>query len=592
MKITDKISSLRKLMLENNIDAYIIPSTDPHISEYVAERWSSRAWISGFTGSAGTIVVTKDFAGLWTDSRYFLQAAEQLKGTGIELCKLGLPETLDYPEWLKENLANNSVVGFDGKVVTVNLAKNLQKQFELKKIKINSDFDFINDIWTMRPAVPMNEIFEHKIEYAGKSRIEKLNEIRTKMSKLGADYHILATLDDINWLFNIRGRDVAFNPVAVCYAIISQESAELFIYNTKIPSELKSQLHNDEIQLYDYDAIAERISKIENNKNILVDINKINLWLYNSIPTNCKIIEGQNISTLLKACKNPTEIQGMKNALKRDAVAMIKFAYWLENNIGKTEITEITTMNKIREFRSEIPLYFGESFNTIAGYLGNGAIVHYGATAESDTTLKPEGFFLLDSGGQYFDGTTDITRMFHLSEPTKQEKIDYTLVLKGHIQLAMAKFPVQTRGSQLDILARKSLWDLGMNYLHGTGHGVGCFMNVHEGPQNIRMDENPTVLVPGMILSNEPGLYRAGQYGIRIENLILVVEDKTSEFGSFLKFETLTLCPIDTKAIDKSLLSDEEIKWFNDYHQFVYNEVKELLDDDKKKWLFEKTKAI
>jgi Xaa-Pro aminopeptidase len=592
MKITEKIAALRSEMVKNAIDAYIIPSTDPHISEYVAECWTSRAWISGFTGSAGTVVVTKDFAGLWTDSRYFLQAENELSGSGIELCKLGMPETLDYPEWLRENMPTNSVVGFDGKVVTVSLAQKMRKLFELKNISINSDFDFIHTIWSDRKSVPMNQIFEHEIQYAGKSRVEKLSDIKAKMKAQDADYHILATLDDINWLFNIRGRDVAFNPVAVCYAVISQNSTELFIYDDKIPAELKNTFKNDGIEISDYNSIAERIGKFEIGKNILVDVNKMNLWLYNSIPLHCKIIEGSNISTMYKACKNPTEIQGMKNAFRRDAVAMINFAYWLENNVGKIEITEITTMDKIRELRSEIPFYFGESFNTIAGYKGNGAIVHYGANEQSNSTIQPDGFFLFDSGGQYFDGTTDITRMFHLSEPTEQEKIDYTLVLKGHINLAMAQFPVKTRGSQLDILARKSLWDLGMNYMHGTGHGVGCFMNVHEGPQNIRMDENPTTLELGMVISNEPGLYRSGQYGIRIENLVVVVEGEKTEFGQFLKFETLTLCPIDTKAINKSLLTENEIKWFNDYHRLVYNEVSELLDENKKKWLLEKTKEI
>ncbi|MBX3044030.1 MAG: aminopeptidase P family protein [Candidatus Kapabacteria bacterium] len=592
MNIKERVAALRAEMKQKNIKAYIIPSTDPHISEYVAECWTSRSWISGFTGSAGTVVITDTDAGLWTDSRYFLQADNELKNSGISLHKLGLPETLDYPEWLGKNLQKGDTVGFDGKVVTVALAKKMEKLFSFKGIHLNTEYDFFEKIWIDRPSIPDNNIFEHKIEYAGKSRVEKIADVQKSMTNQDADYHIIATLDDINWLFNIRGRDVIFNPVAVCYAVITKNSAELFIDDKKITDDIRQILTDDGITLKPYNSIAERICSFENSKNVLIDINKVNLWLYQAIPSACTIIEGSNISTLMKACKNETEIQGMKNALRRDAVAMINFWQWLENTVGKEQITEVTAMDKIREFRSEIPLYFGESFNTIAGYLGNGAIVHYGASKEYAAEIKPEGFFLFDSGGQYYDGTTDITRMFHLSEPTQQEKTDYTLVLKGHINLSLAQFPLKTRGSQLDILARKALWDRGQNYLHGTGHGVGCFMNVHEGPQNIRMDENSTTLEPGMILSNEPGLYRAGLYGIRIENLVLVVNGEKTEFGQFLKFENLTLCPIDTKAIDKSLLSEQEINWFNDYHKTVYSEVAPLLDDEKRRFLAEKTKAI
>lgn len=592
MTIKEKIEALRNEMKISGINAYIIPSTDPHISEYVAECWTSRAWISGFTGSAGTVVVTEKNAGLWTDSRYFLQAENELKGSGIELFKLGIPDTLDYPEWLQKNLISGETLGFDGKVFTVALSQKLSKLAALKGIKINSSFDLIDKIWTDRKEIPSNEIFEHEIQYAGKSRTEKIKEIRTKMKDNDIDYHILATLDDINWTFNIRGSDVAFNPVAICFAIIGAYDAELFIYDSKLPADLKVELEKNGIKLSSYEAIEDSIKKIEAGKKVLVDINKINLWLYQSIPHHCTIIEGSNISTMLKACKNATEIHGIKNAMRRDAAAMINFIYWLENSVGKVEITEITTMEKIREFRKAEKLYFGESFNTIAGYKGNGAIVHYSANNETNKSIEADGFFLFDSGGQYLDGTTDITRVFHFSTPTEQEKNDYTLVLKGHINLSMAQFPVKTRGSQLDILARKYLWDKGMNYMHGTGHGVGCFMNVHEGPQNIRMDENPTTLEIGMIISNEPGLYRADQYGIRIENLVLVVPGDKTEFGQFLKFETLTLCPIDTKAIDKSLLTETEIKWLNDYHHTLYLEVSDLLDDEKRRWLAEKTKAI
>jgi Xaa-Pro aminopeptidase len=592
MNIKERIDALRSEMRNHGLKAYIIPSTDPHISEYVADCWTSRQWISGFTGSAGTVVITDTEAGLWTDSRYFLQAEQQLAGSDINLHKLGLPETLDFPEWLKANLKSGDVLGFDANVFTVALAQKLEQMLKMKGVSINSQYDLIDKIWKDRPEVPRNEIFEHDIAYAGKTRTEKINSIREKLKSLEADCHIVATLDDINWIFNIRGRDVTYNPVAVCYAYISQNEAELYIYENKVPDSLAEELKNEGITIRNYEDIISRASGLEDGLKVLIDSNKMNLAVYNAIPKHCSIINASNISTLLKACKNDTEIQGMKNAMRRDAVAMVNFIYWLENTVGKEKITEISAMDKLRQLRSEIPLYFGESFGTIAGYKGNGAIVHYSATPETAAEIKPDGFFLLDSGGQYFDGTTDITRMFHLSEPNEQEKIDYTLVLKGHINLTTAQFPLKTRGSQLDILARKNLWDRACNYLHGTGHGVGCFMNVHEGPQNIRMEENSTTLEPGMIVSNEPGLYRAGKYGIRIENLVLVVNGDNSEFGQFLKFETLTLCPIDTKAIDKALLSEDEIQWLNDYHRRVYSEVADLLSEEKRRFLAEKTKAI
>jgi Xaa-Pro aminopeptidase len=412
------------------------------------------------------------------------------------------------------------------------------------------------------------------------------------MKHRNIDTHIVATLDDICWIFNIRGRDVAFNPVAVCYAIINQDSAELFIYDSKVNAEVRAELEADGVIIRNYDEMIQAVKAINPDNKVYIDPARVNYSLYNSIPASCKKIEGMNFSTHMKAIKNETEIQGMKNAMRRDAVAMSEFIYWFENTLGKEKITEISAAEKLREIRAAKDLFFGESFNTIAGYKGNGAIVHYGATPESDTEIKPDGFFLLDSGGQYLDGTTDITRVFCLSEPSQQQKSDYTLVLKGHINLSMAKYPVNTRGSQLDVLARKAMWDLGINYGHGTGHGVGCFMNVHEGPQNIRMNENPAVLEVGMITSNEPGIYREGQYGIRIENLVLTVPAIESEFGKFLQFETLTLCPIDTRAIDVTMLTDAERNWLNDYHQFVYDEVSPLLNEELRNWLRSKTQAI
>jgi Xaa-Pro aminopeptidase len=593
MNINFKITKLREAMKAKDLSAYIIPSTDPHISEYVPEHWTSRMWISGFTGSAGTIVVTLDEAGLWTDSRYFLQGAEQLKGSEIKLHKMGMPGVDDYPDWLNKVLNENVKVGFDGKVMPVAITKSLQKTFELKKINIVPEYDLISEIWTEnRPEIPRNELFVWDEKYAGRSAKDKISEIQSKMKEMAASYHLVCTLDDIAWLFNIRGNDVPFNPVVVAYALITESNATLYIFGEKVPANAKDKLNAMGVEIKDYNEIFNDLKAIESGKNILIDPNKSNTWLYKAIPDNVKIIEKMNISTLLKSVKNDTEINGMKSALRRDAVAMTKFIHWLENNIGKEKITELSAAKKLYDFRKEIDLFVGESFNTISGYAGHGAIVHYAVTSETDIEIGKDTFYLIDSGGQYYDGTTDITRTLHFGEPTDEEKKDYTLVLKGHIDLAMAKYPQGTRGAQLDAIARKPLWDNGLHYSHGTGHGIGCFLNVHEGPQNIRLEENPTKLQPGMITSNEPGVYKADKHGIRIENLVLTVEDSETEFGKFYNFETLTLCFIETKTIDKSLLTDDEINWLNVYHQKVYDEVSPLLDDEMKKYLAEKTKKI
>ncbi len=592
MTVTEKISKLRDSMAKNGLDAYIIPSTDPHMSEYVPERWSARSWISGFTGSAGTIVVTKEKAGLWTDSRYFLQGEEQLKGSPIKLFKSGLPETPNIEEWLNDTIEKGGTVGFDGKVFAVSQVRDLEATFERKGIKVNGEHDLIEDVWENRPSVPLNEVYVHEVKYAGKTRIEKLGEIRTELEKQSADYSLTATLDDIAWIYNLRGSDVDFNPVFVAYTLISKGGAVLFIDERKLTFDLKTELENDGIEIKDYVEIAKELKGLPNGSSVLLDTGKTNYWLYSALEKS-RIIEGKNPSTYLKACKNQVEISGMKSAHKRDGASMVKFIYWLESNIGKEKITELSAAEKLLEFRKANDMFVGESFNTISGYGPHGAIVHYAANEETDAEIKPEGFYLLDSGAQYLDGTTDITRMFYLGEePTEQEKIDYTLVLKGHINLATAKYPAGTRGSQLDAFARRFLWDNRLNYLHGTGHGVGCFLNVHEGPQNIRMEENPTTLQEGMISSNEPGVYRAGKYGIRIENLVLTTKDKTGEFGDFYKFETLTVCPIDKKAIDESMLTREEKAWINGYHKWVYMELSQVLDDEHRSWLTEKTDSI
>lgn len=593
MNINERVAKLRATMIAKGLDAYIIPSTDPHISEYVAERWKAKTWISGFTGSVATFVVTKNHSGLWVDSRYWLQSEEELKGTEIEVFKLGKDDVPDFTTWIVNNLSAGNTVGYDGMCVPYGLDKQWRLLFNYWSIKVNSDYDLLEEIWEDRPAIPRERIFAQPIKYAGVSREDKLANVRNQMAKKGVDTHIIASLDDICWLFNIRGRDVAYNPVAYCYSIITEDKAELYIYKDKVESGLSEELHKSGIVIRNYDDIYSSVKSITANAKVYIDPARINAGLSSMIPNNCQIVEGMNFTTMMKAVKNNVELDGMRAAMHRDCIAMVKFQYWLENNLGKLEISELTTMDVLRGIRAESDMFFGESFGTIAGYKGNGAIVHYSSSAKTNVDLQKDGFFLLDSGGQYYDGTTDITRMYYLgSQPTEEEMIDYTLVLKGHIDLNLAKFPAHTRGSQLDILARHGLWQRLQNYGHGTGHGVGCFMNVHEGPQNIRMDENPITLVPGMIISNEPGMYRAGKFGIRIENLVNVIEAGASEFGKFYTFEVLTLCPIDKKPIKKDLLSDDEINWLNEYHQRVFNSVKDDLSQELRDWLADKTSPL
>lgn len=592
MEIQEKLDSIRSLINKYDLDAYIVPSTDPHISEYVPEKYKSRAWISGFTGSVATFVVTQNHAGIWTDGRYFLQAEEELAGTEIELHKLGVSGHLDYPEWLNENLKEKSVVGFDGFVFSIAEAQKLKQIFELKNIQINSDYDLIDELWEDRPDSPKEQIFVQPENFAGKNRIDKIADIRNELANKNCDHTLISSLDDIAWTLNIRGKDVPFNPVVVSFLLITPNSVKLFIEGSKVPFEVHQELENDGIDIIPYYEIEEKIKNLPTGINILIDPRRSNYKLFNSVPEKCNVILDQNISTLFKAKKNPIEIAGMRMAMKRDLLALVDFQYWLENNYKKNNITELAAAAKLRECRATQELFFGESFNTISGMAGNGAIIHYASNEKSNRRITNETFYLLDSGGQYYDGTTDITRVFHFGEPSAQERKDFTLVLKGMIQLTQQKFPAGTRGGQLDSLARQFIWNNFIDYGHGTGHGVGCFMNVHEGPQNIRKEINPTALEEGMILSNEPGIYRANEYGIRLENIILTEKLETSAFGDFYGFETLTLYPIETKCIDRSLLSREEINWLNSYHKTVYEAAEDKLDEEKRKWLKEKTKAI
>lgn len=589
--INNRIAALRAHIAQEQIQAFIIPSTDPHLSEYVAPHWQSREWISGFTGSAGTVVVTAKDAGLWTDSRYFLQAARQLEGTCITLYKEMLPETPNIPEFLSAHLQEGDCVGIDGKMFSAEEVEHLQKELKKSGIRIKSIADPMQLLWTDRPAMPLAPAFVYDTKYAGMSFTEKLPAVRQAMEAAGADSLLLSALDEIAWLLNIRGNDVHCNPVVVSYLLIEKDKVNYFVQPQKVTPELAEYFSANGISVHPYEEIGDYLNNF-NAHSILMNPAKTNYAIYSAIRPGCLIINGASPVALLKAIRNKQEIAGIHAAMQRDGVALVKFLKWLDEAVPAGKETEISVDKKLHTFRAAQPLYMGESFDTIAGYKEHGAIVHYEATPETDVTLKPEGFLLLDSGAQYLDGTTDITRTIALGPLTEEEKTDYTLILKGHIALAMAVFPEGTRGAQLDVLARMPIWKERMNYLHGTGHGVGHFLNVHEGPQSIRMNENPVALQPGMVTSNEPGVYKAGSHGIRTENLVLTVPAGEGMFGKYLKFETLTLCPICRKGIIKELLTAEEIGWLNDYHRTVYEKLSPDLNNDEREWLKEACKAV
>jgi Xaa-Pro aminopeptidase len=590
MTIPERISALRFLMSEKEIHAYIITSSDPHMSEYVPDRWTSRQWFSGFTGSAGTVIVTEHKAGLWTDSRYFLQAEKELADSGIELFKMGTKNTPSPYQWLSSELDVDSNVGFDGTCFSVAETRNLKNCLGNLGIHIVEEFDLINEIWENRPALPNGFIFDHDTKYSGKTRYSKLTKVRKKMTELDCNYHFVGSMDDVAWIFNLRGSDVDYNPLALAYALIEKEKAIVYLNEEKVPENLIKSFQEDDIEIAGYERIFTDLEKIPASANVLLDINRTNLRIFNSISAN--IIERENPTQLFKSTKNEVEINGMKNAMRKDGIALTYFYYWLEENLGNTKITEFTVMDKLKEFRSQQDGFKGESFGTICGYKGNGAQPHYHTTNESNVEIEKDGILLIDSGAQYLDGTTDITRTIPLGNLSEEQKTDYTLVLKGMIQLAMAVFPVGTRGCNIDILARMDLWKNLRNYGHGTGHGVGCFMNVHEGPQSIRQELKDQAILAGMITSNEPALYRPGQYGIRHENLILCKDAGSSEFGDYLEFETITLCHFETKGITVDLLTGEERYWLNNYHQKVYDTLSPNLDEKHKAWLRDKTQAI
>ena len=590
-----RLAGLRAAMKKKGIDALIVPVTDPHLGEYVPDHWKVIQWLTGFTGSAATVVITVRFAGLWTDSRYFIQAEEQLQNSGFELVRLRIPHTPEYIEWLAGNIKKGGRVAVDGRVISIGQVRMLEAALEPFGAKLDIKCDLITGAWTDRPALPSEEAFEHPVKYAGRSRAEKISDVRARMAEMKADYQLCTSADDIMWLLNIRGNDINFSPLVISFALIGRDQVLFFADEEKFPGKIKAAFDRDGVVILPYDMVPQVISSLPEDSVLLLSPGTTSAAIFRAVPRKVKIIEEISIPTRLKAIKNATEIANIRQVMVRDGVALTRFFFWLENSLGKEHITELTASAKLEAFRREQEDCKGPSFETIAAYNAHAALPHYAPSVESDTELKPKGIFLLDSGGQYQGGTTDVTRTVALSKPDKKMKSDFTLALKGTIGLAMARFPTGTKGFQLEILARKALWDNGLNYGHGTGHGVGYFLNVHEGPQTIGTGSSgdlKTVLEPGMLTADEPAIYRTGEYGFRTENLILCVEDQTTDHGTFLKFETVTHCYIDRSLIEASLLDDRELKWLNEYHTTVFRTLSPFLKADEKKWLKEKTAAL
>lgn len=591
--IQDRLAALREVMRRESIDAFIFPSTDPHNGEYVPAHWEGRKWISGFDGSAGTAVVTMDKAALWTDSRYFIAAEEQLQGTEFKLMKERVEGTPTISQWLGMSLAhiNGAVVGLDGYVNAANEVRGLAEELRRQGgITIRTNLDPLDIIWKDRPEIPLNTVVQHPLEYSGETAESKLQRIRTAVKRSGAEALLVTALDDIAWTLNLRGSDVHCNPVAVAYLLIDVEKTILYINKVKLAPSAADALKAAGVVVEDYGNVVEGLRHFD-GYNILLDPNQVNYALFSAVSAK-KVVEAASPVPYLKCVKNEAEIRGFHSAMLRDGVAMVKFLHWLKPAVEAGGQTELTVEKKLTSLRAEQPLFKGVSFDTIAAYQEHGAIVHYEATPETDVELKPRGFLLLDSGAQYLDGTTDITRTIPLGPVTEEQKKVYTLVLKGHIQLELCKFPNHASGTQLDILARQAMWKEGLNYMHGTGHGVGSYLNVHEGPHQIRMEWKPAPLQAGMTVTDEPGLYLAGKFGVRIENTLIVKDFIETEFGKFLQFESLTLCPIDLDCADLDMLTAEEKQWLNDYHEMVFEKLSPLLNDEEKEWLKTNTARI
>lgn len=589
------IDKLRDYMRESGIDAWMVTSADYHDSEYPGEFFKLRSFLSGFTGSAGTLVVTEREAGLWTDGRYFVQAARQLEGSGITLYKSGQKGVPSIKEFLADKLPENGCLGFDGRTVGQQYYLELKEALKEKNIRFSLMEDLGGKVWEDRPALSCERVWILDAEkYSGMTVQEKLAKVRESMKKEGASVHILTSLDDIAWLFNIRGGDVACNPVALSYAAVTMKEAVLFIQEKALEEEVKHALEAQGISLRPYEAIYDYTASIDPTEKVMLDSSRVNCAVYSKLPDNISIVDQTDPETPLKSVKNPVEQENLVKAHVKDGVAVVKFLYWLKQNIGRIPMTEMSAAAFLNKKRAEQEGFLDLSFETISAYGSNAAMCHYSATEETDTELKPEGFLLVDSGGQYLEGTTDITRTIVLGPITEKQKLHYTLVLKGMIALADARFVYGCSGCNLDILAREPLWQYGLDYNHGTGHGVGYLLNVHEGPQRIHWSpKNRSVIMePGMLTSDEPGIYLEGEYGIRTENLVLCKEAGENGYGRFLKFETVTLAPIDKEAIDLALMTPREIQWLNEYHEKVYNTLSPYLEPEEAEWLCEACRRI
>ncbi len=590
MNINQRLEALREVMKREHLAAFIFPSTDPHQGEYVPDHWKGREFISGFNGSAGTAVVTMTSAALWTDSRYFIAAEEQLKGTEYQLMKLKVEGTPTIAEWIGRECGAGAEVAVDGIVNSANSVKELIADLRRQGgITLRTNLDPLKTIWPERPAIPENPVERYPLEYAGERCRDKITRIRKALREQHADGMLMSALDDIAWTLNLRGTDVHCNPVFVSYLLISTKDVTLFINKVKLTSEVEAYLKAEGVGVAPYEDVKKGL-KDYFEYNILLDPDEVNYTLYKQVTR--EIIEAESPVKRMKTVKNEQEIAGFRSAMLKDGIAMVKFLKWLKPAVEAGGQTELSVSEKLASLRAEQPLFRDISFDTIAGYETHGAIVHYEATPETDIPLKPEGFLLLDSGAQYLDGTTDITRTIALGPLTEEQKRIYTLVLKGHIQIELCKFPSGASGTQLDVLARQALWREGLNYLHGTGHGVGSYLNVHEGPHQIRMEWKPAPLVAGMTVTDEPGIYLEGKFGVRIENTLLVTPYKETEFGRFLQFESLTLCPIDTAPIIVDMLAPEEIAWLNQYHATVRERLSPYLDADESEWLRANTQEL
>lgn len=590
--INRRLEDLRQVMRTEKLDAFIFPSTDPHQGEYVPDHWKGREWISGFNGSAGTAVVTMNEAALWTDSRYFIAANEQLKGTEFVLMKERIPGTPTISQWLGRMLQNvkSPQVGIDGTVCSATAVIQLVTELRHEGgITLRTNFDPLKLIWNDRPSLPLSPVYVQPLQYAGESAQSKLHRIRKALRQQHADGMLMCALDDIAWTLNLRGDDVHCNPVFVSYLLISSQKATLFVNPDKLTDEVKGYLHNEGVETDDYNNIVKGLKSYP-DYNILLDENETNYTLAKAV--ECEKVMGESPVKRMKTVKNEAEIAGFRQAMLKDGIAMVKFLRWLQPAVEAGGVTEMGVDRKLTSLRAEQPLFHGISFDTISGYQSHGAIVHYEATPATDSPLRPEGLLLLDSGAQYVDGTTDITRTIALGELSDEQRHIYTLVLKGHLQLQNAIFPSHASGTQIDALARKDMWREGYNYLHGTGHGVGSFLNVHEGPHQIRMEYKPAPLLPGMTVTDEPGIYIEGRFGVRIENVLLIKPYATTPFGQFLQFEPLTLCPIDTKPIVMEMMTNDELQWLNQYHQMVFDCLAPHLDEQHREWLRSATKPL